>query len=94
MGDWWAWESRLWAVAHRDPFTLSPRQLVSMVYGLLIQDRDPQGRENIDAALEGRLALSLVTGQPLGLESEDSAVRHETRLAMLRDAEKKAGQHG
>lgn len=90
--DWWVWETRLWETTGRDPLTLSARQLVSLVYGILAKDRDPQQREVLDAALEDRIAMSLTTGKAYGLESDDPDVRHQTKLALLERARREHGR--
>lgn len=87
-GDWPVWETRLWRTTGRDPFELSLRQVLTIAEGFLIDGRDAQGREILDAAFEDRLPLNLRTGKVLGLESEDPKVRHETRLKMVEQKRK------
>lgn len=89
-GDWPTWETRLWKATGRSPRDLSLRELLTICEGLLFDGRDAQGREMLDAIFEDRLPLNLATGKVLGLESEDPAVRHATRLKMVEQKRKEA----
>lgn len=92
--DWPTWETRLWRATSRDPGELSLRQLLNVTEGLLLDGRDAQGRENLDAIFEDRLPINITTGKPLGLESENPDVRHQTRLKMLEQKRREAGRDG
>lgn len=83
QSDGWVWEARLWRATGRPPATLSLRQRIGLVYAHLVDGKNAQGRELIDAALEDRIAMDLTTGQPFGLDSPDPEIRHRTRLRVL-----------
>lgn len=83
LWNWPLWRMRLWRICGADPQTLSLGQLVQLMYGYLLEGRDAQSIEELDASLEGRLAISLKTGNYLGLESDDPEVKRVTRLAII-----------
>lgn len=92
--DWPSWETKLWRTSGRDPSGLSIRQMLSLTEGILLDGRDAQGREMLEALYEDRLPLNLSTGKALGLESPDPDVRHQTRLKMLEQKRKERERDG
>lgn len=93
--DWPLWRRRLWGIVGVDPITLTLGQLVQVVYGYLLDGRDRQGREDLDAILEDRLAMSVDDPSiPAAYKSGDPDAKLAARKRLIAEGRRREAANG